>query len=553
MATTSKLGRGELRPMAAPTDRFTQQDSAGAKLSQVARALGSVSPEVARLADQIDQVQKEKQREEGATLGQKLALEGLSEAEALRKGLIKPTESKTFQIARQRASAQQKALVAGREFATFMENAKKDETDESVITQKAEEFRAAQLENLADASEEERNAFLRMYMVQENNVLLNVSYTIGQNQVAKFERDIGANIANGIAIERARQEEVGGEPLAPLATRMSSVFASQREMLYNGGIRGERANAILIQTVADVAVSNGDPEVLEYLLHSPTGPEGTTTFARTPAYAAQIMEAYDRARSVKWRREEDEQRAKTREATGILQQMQAAMIAWRGEGRNVSLFDTTEWEERLAALDPAFAGRAREEAAGMAQAQQVRESAITMDAMIPLVYRDRIGLSTLLGMRDRGQLTADDFMYWQDRIVRRDSDSWSYKQRSAEGIAAFQPWARRIENREGQLIGRFLSPRIRTSNATNYIRIRDGYVTEFQFQWDDWLDSNPNATEQQAREASQRIARELHQRMEAQFPGITEVGDDFDFELYSPPRARTGFELTPPPNAAGIR
>lgn len=90
------LGTARIQPVASPVDTYARPQASG--LSQLAESLKSVAPEVAKYSDVVAQQQSEAQKAAGEKKARELFDSGTSYRDAIKKGLISPSESPWFQL-----------------------------------------------------------------------------------------------------------------------------------------------------------------------------------------------------------------------------------------------------------------------------------------------------------------------------------------------------------------------------------------------------------------------------------------------------------------------
>lgn len=314
-------GAAKITPRAAPVDRFVRT-SEGSELAQIAKALGKISPEVARLGDKLFEVKLEKDIKEGAAAAAEARLAGhKTEADAIRAGALPANQSRAYRRSSQEVFGANAASDYGRALGEFISSDLSDVTDMDVVNERVAEFRENWIEqNVGQVGDKDfHRVFAQQAIAIESNSLMNVSWNVGKRFKEQTEAEIAQLAVNALTMEMVRTDftpQMGIQALGAV-----------REKAFDMGTEGKQVNEIIFTSVSEKAIAEGNPEMVEMLAMMPTGPNGSTRLVENPAYTLRLSQAYREAVSMKHFTAKLESAANDQEAIDVFRDLNDALLS----------------------------------------------------------------------------------------------------------------------------------------------------------------------------------------------------------------------------------
>ncbi len=275
----TKIEKEAIQPQAAPVDTFVR---AGVNpLQQLAEGLAAVAPAGRDLAMLLQERESKAEFEAGRQTVEGLREEAASYQDAIKKGLIDPSESPWFR----RGAEEQFGRLAADSFGSQLaHNALlelQDSTDPEDFEKFAAEQRSAFFETLGEDGE--GAAFLAGFSPRADAHF--------QNARNSFNAQAGARLVAQVN-QQTYQEHMNtiqqGIDLELDLEVIAEGINLTNDRGFATGLAGRAANELSIQAVVDAAESIGDERVLDLLQHVRGGPGGTL---ENHSKAQQLVEA----------------------------------------------------------------------------------------------------------------------------------------------------------------------------------------------------------------------------------------------------------------------
>jgi hypothetical protein len=425
MANRTPVDRGEIRarvtPVASPVDTYVH-DEAGHGLSQLADALTSVAPEVAKFSDVKAQQQTESQKAAGEQRARELFESGKTYRDAIKNGDIAPHESPWFILG---AKEQFGRVMAGKMESDLADAVKQngqlqESTDVADFDKFSADFRKDWLEKNVGADNRDLN-FERSFGSLSDNLMKDSRSAFvnaaGQRLVQKSSENV---YAEGFSMLK-HEYEMKTDHTA-IAQGFQLVLARAHAM----GLNDRASNIAVVQAIGDMVQKTGDVTLFDLLDKIQAGDK---TLADRPWAQEEIQKTTDKVWTDTQRHHNAETQQQEEARTTASRTMVGNLIATMVNSDNASALDLRKDIAALAHIDPQAAETmTRFQAAATSAHFQSDENTVTAQQAHIFTVTDTasseyVTTNSLASLLIGGALNKDDFQNLNAQVQRRDAEA----------------------------------------------------------------------------------------------------------------------------------
>ncbi len=342
------LSAPEVRPVAAPVDRFAQTDK-GAQVSQLADALKGLAPELAQYGSTVFQQDKEADTAAGAAKANEVYADIQETGRQVKAGEIAPHESKWFRA----AAEEQMGRLHAATFGSTLKAAMEDPTGSLAQSTDPADFDAFAKEQLAayKATVGDGKFFDRSFLAGANQETLQARDRFASQAGARLEKQV----IEGTYIEHQQNIEAGLRSGASMEEIAKTIYARNTIQYALNPKAGAALSNTMIRSVIDYAQRTENLQVLDILDYVPGGAKGSM-LSKTSLANKLIPEAIQSIRAARQQRynlANTEDRQATKDAVeDSIGGLYEAMDKASDEGKTLTADEVKVFADQVSAVDP---------------------------------------------------------------------------------------------------------------------------------------------------------------------------------------------------------
>lgn len=270
-----------VRPTATPRDTYVAPQRQGVE-EQLADALSSVAPSLARFAGVLGQQKGQQEREAGEAAARDMAAQGKQFTDAVKAGTIRKDQSPWFRVGFYETAGR---ASGGKYIGDFLEALGKSPVSESVevadFDKFEQEFRATWTKNALGEKPDPflANAFGTTADGQITNLRNEFARNAGARMVKLNDENFHAEIFQKVQTFDTND--------TPLAERIAEIRLAQDRQVATGGMTFDQVNKKTAQAVAAAAIRLRDTTILDILDAIPTDAKSKGVLGGT-SYGAEL-------------------------------------------------------------------------------------------------------------------------------------------------------------------------------------------------------------------------------------------------------------------------
>ena len=487
---------------ASPIDPFVQSD-AGQQLAQLARALGTLSPALARLGGTLDEQRKEKDVAAALTAAQEAHRLGLKEGEAVRQGLI-PAHASGWFMASYRDQAGR--LAADKFDSDFTAQKRQDPAFDNLRTMEdydayERSFRQAWSEkNIVEGMT--KDPYFSQGMEHRSAVWSSSRRREFASQLDDTLKSEQLDYAHALLVNSLKENRKNGVSIET----MGNDLHAEAQRLIASGLDKKKVNAMIAQVITNTADQLEDEGIIDIKNHVETAPG--VLLGNDRSFSPLFEKARDEVRQQRATSDRIHKQAMEKQANIVLQGAQDELL----NAEDPSTVDIKKYEKALGALSlddlPTWSNQLRAMKRNFvsdAFHTDTEGTAADAELWVHGLSRTRTGLATQRDIALLPGLSRETRTRLMHEIDEEDKAG-------KRGRVARNPYYQqgrtdllRVLN-EQDAMQQYLE-----GNTKRSVEI-DLALQDYDTSWVQWATSNPEAKEQQQLQFLQGVRDRLSQR-----------------------------------------